>query len=38
LSANIARLRQLAAAAAPQVEGALFQDWFARQYVLDTAG
>ena len=38
LSANVARLRELAAAAAPQVEGALFQDWFARQYVRDTAG
>ena len=38
LSGNITRLRQLAAAAAPQVEGALFDDWFARQYVLDTTG
>lgn len=38
LPTNITRLRQLAAAAAPQVEGMLFQDWCARQFVLDTRG
>ncbi len=38
LSERIARLRQLAAAAAPQVEEQPFADWFARQFVLDTTG
>jgi len=38
LSQNVQRLRAIAAAAAPQVEGMAFQDWFARQFVLDTDG
>jgi len=38
LPQNVTRLRQIAALAAPQVEGLLFQDWFARQFVLDTTG
>ena len=38
LSRNVARLRELAALAAPQVEGAGFQEWFPRQFVLDTDG
>ncbi|HUT73760.1 MAG TPA: hypothetical protein VM221_02850 [Armatimonadota bacterium] len=38
LSDNVARLRELAAAAAPEVEGALFASWFARQFVLDSDG
>lgn len=38
LSQNVQRLRQIAAQAAPQVEGMLFEYWFARQFVLDTDG
>lgn len=37
-SQNAVRLRELAALAAPEVEGMSFPDWFARQFVLDTTG